>query len=143
MKIVSQATYKPGAHSFEKESDKPSETVPNEAMSIQEILTRYAKGLNPGTTAIREAKYDPEASHDSPDLEKLKHADLYEKEEFMNELGSKLMDKKKAAKDKADKAAAEKAAKDKAEKEELEALRKEKENNKRQPPEKPDGVTQH
>lgn len=65
-------------------NDQPSQTVPDDAMTIQEIVNRYAHGmpLPPG----RAGEYFPEDSDLPHDLDNL---DLAEREEILREVARK------------------------------------------------------
>lgn len=63
----------------------PSETVPDQTMSIREILERFAKGLP--VNGAKVAYYDDEDDESLPDPRTLDLADLQAlKEEYKNEL---------------------------------------------------------
>lgn len=117
---------------------QPSMTLPNEALTMREMLIRYAKGIPLDGKTIRDPQYDPEATLDSTDLEKLKNADLFEKEEYMNSLGADLLEK--AKKDKAAKLEQKKAEEEakKAQEAEYELFKKWKSTQEPAPP-KPEG----
>lgn len=77
----------------ERKSDLPDMAVPNEALSIKEILKRFTKGLDlppsrsqPVYTVEDNAKKstDPfrEVTHDSEDLEKVVNSDLVDQDEY-------------------------------------------------------------
>lgn len=63
-----------------------SETVPDESMSMREIMARYTRGMRIDATLQREGSFDSGADFDSPDLEKLRDMDLVEKDEFRAQL---------------------------------------------------------
>lgn len=63
----------------------PSMTVPDEAMSIQEIMAKHVRGIDM-TSVFRQPAYDSAASFDSEDIEKIQHEDLFDKENRIKEL---------------------------------------------------------
>lgn len=80
-------------------------TVPDESYSIKDLLEKFSRGMDPGVS--KQGIYDSGANFDSPDLEKLKSEDLFDREEFATALShsnaaiSKELEVK-AAKDKVD-----------------------------------------
>lgn len=71
-------------------SKMPSETVPDQTMSIREILTRYARGLPLAGERVPVYSDDPE--NDLPDLQ---HLDLAERQEILEERKEELEDIKR------------------------------------------------
>lgn len=139
--IVLKQDYTPDP-SQDEANDAPSETLPNESLSLRELLVRYAKGIPMDAKTMRNPIYDPEPSLDGEDMEKMKHADLYEKEEYMNSLGASLAErhaKDKEAKKAKDQAEAELRQKQEAEFKEFQIWKQ----SQGQPPENQGGVTQH
>jgi len=64
-----------------------SMTVPDEAMSIRDILDRFSRGMDPSVS--REGVYSPDSVDDDfPDLEKLRDSDLVDREEYSQTLSS-------------------------------------------------------
>lgn len=57
-------------------------TVPNQALSLEEILSRFTRG-EPLEIGREGAQYDDDGSED---LEKLSHKDLVDKEEYVDKL---------------------------------------------------------
>lgn len=82
---------------FEPKSTLPSETVPDQAISISELLRRHLTGTLVDVAA--KVGYfnedDGPLDHDSPDMEKLRHLDLQEKHEFINANKQGIIDLKK------------------------------------------------
>lgn len=64
----------------------PSKTVPNETLSIRQIMEKHVKGMRIADTLARQPAYDSGADFDSHDLEKLKHLDLHERSLIVDEL---------------------------------------------------------
>lgn len=63
---------------------QPTETVPDEAMSIPYIMARYVKGL---PVPITKQAIDHQTSNfDSPDWEKMAHLDLVDHDELREQL---------------------------------------------------------
>ena len=98
-----------------------TQTVPDQSMSLQEILERFTR--NETLPVGHDHHYDEETEHD---LEKVKHFDLVEKQELAQEFKDKASKidatlKKREAKEKA-----EKAAKEAEEQEFREAFKKQK-----------------
>lgn len=117
MTYATQSTYLASkAHQTrrkEKKSTKPSETKPNEGMTIEEMFVRFARNEGVNTT-VRTPIYSPEPNHNDTDFEKLKDSDLVDKEEYAKTLGDHMAkldkrDKAKAKKDQEDAEAAEAA----------------------------------
>lgn len=69
-----------------------SETVPDESLTVRQILDRYSRGLPTGS---RQPTFDSEATLDSEDLEKIKTMDLYEQEEYRTALANRALDLEK------------------------------------------------
>lgn len=94
--LRSPLTFKLDKEDIEK-STGVSMTVPDESMSIETILKKFTTGLDPGV--YREGSYDSSATFDSPDLEKLREADLYDKEVYRKGLAVKMLEDEKTLKD--------------------------------------------
>lgn len=58
-----------------------SMTVPDESLSVRNIIDRFTRGQGSGV-AVREGYYDPSPDLDSPDIDKLDHMDLIDRDEF-------------------------------------------------------------
>jgi len=98
----------------EKPSDKPTQTVPGEALSIQQMFDKFSKG-HPVLGTQRTPIYSENATHEDTDLEKLKDADLVDKEEYSRNLADKMKHLEKEidankAKEQAERAEKEEAA---------------------------------
>lgn len=103
-------------------SDEVSITVPNQALSLKDILERFTRGEP--VAVGKQANWDEEADTESSiDYEKLATADLVDKAEYVNHLRDV---KRKYDKQEKDKEIAKKATELKA-KEEAEKLAKAKE----------------
>lgn len=63
-------------------------TVPDEAMSMREIITRFARTRQVDVNLQRVPSYDGEAGFDTPDLEKLKNDDIFDRKQFAEELAA-------------------------------------------------------
>lgn len=86
----------------------PDMTIPDQSMSIQEILVRYSRGLS--TSGIKVPIYEGET--DMPDMT---HWDLADREAYMSAAAEELQDiKNKLNKKARDKAQAKKEAEEKA-----------------------------
>lgn len=85
-----------------------SETVPNDAMSIKEIMVRYARGMPITDQEKKEGKYAEGGNFDSPDLEALSRMDLAERSDYLELLKVEIEEKKERLKE-AKKASAEAA----------------------------------
>lgn len=124
-KLVTPITYTldaPGAK--EPKTTKPSETVPNEALSIREILDRYAR-RQPLFASNRQGIYSENPDIEDDDMEKLGDADIgdrYQVLEALRESGKELAAKAQAEKIEAEKAAVEAAKKAKKKEEAIEAF---------------------
>lgn len=94
---------------FYEDSDKPSLTVPDQTMSIQELLDRYAKGLPLDGQKV------PIYRGDDDDMPDLTHMDLADRERAIDEAADELRMLNERA-DRKKKKAAEKAASKKVEK---------------------------
>lgn len=115
-------------------------TVPNEALSIEEMFKRFSRGQSI-TTTQREPIFNSNPTHEDTDLEKLKTADLVDKQEFSEALGEKMIHLDKKIKD--DKALEDKKREEDAEREfdEKLAKRQKRDTDKNKPTEP--GVTPH
>lgn len=131
-RLRSSANYSQMDIDFGKEhSNKPSKTIPDDSMSMKEILTRYARGLPISGGKVGE--FDLEQEPDEPDFDGYpdpSRMDIAEREtveilikEELKDIDQKIKDrqawiaqKKKADREKAeaDKEAAKEAAKQKA-----------------------------
>lgn len=63
-----------------------SETVPNETMSIREILTKYSRGQRIDATMQREGKFEKNSSFDSEDLEAASRTSLTDRDEVVDRM---------------------------------------------------------
>lgn len=90
----SQSEFTLESNHMEKVEGK-SLTVPDEAMSIKHILEKHSRGQNMDTF-YREPAYDPSASLESIDLEKISALDLTEKQELMEHLSLQIEQQKKS-----------------------------------------------
>lgn len=92
-------------------------TVPDDSLSLKDILERFVRG-EPVSVGM-EVNYDPEAENDdAEDIEKLRHMDLVDREEYINKLKAKerlfrKQEEEEKMRLKAEKLAAERAAKEK------------------------------
>lgn len=85
-------------HHMEKHVGK-SMTVPDEAMSVREILLKHTQGLLSGEL-LREPQYGTADvdDFDDYDVEKLQHADIFEREQEIENLARIIKDKEAAVK---------------------------------------------
>lgn len=67
----------------EHDKDPVSVTVPDETMSIREIMTRFVRGMPLGGNVMRDGKYEEHSDFDSPDLEKVRDMDFVERDELL------------------------------------------------------------
>lgn len=81
-----------------EKNDMPSMTVPEQAMSIREILDRFSRGLPLGGQRV------PVYNGEDDDLPDLRHMDLADRQEYMENaadelrsLKTKINEKKKLA----------------------------------------------
>lgn len=72
--------------------DPISMTVPDESMSLQEILRKHTSGMNTVETNYREGQYNDEDDFDAPDLEKLRDMDIHDRENYILLLQQKRKD---------------------------------------------------
>lgn len=93
-KIVQLMPYfKKQEHHSEPISKEPSMTVPDETISIREIVERFIRtGRTDERLERQEGGYVDEPDFDSPDLEKLRDSDLFEKEEYKTDLAIKNLE---------------------------------------------------
>lgn len=82
--IIRQRHGEFGSLTDDKSSQLPSETIPNEAMTIPYLLSRYVQGI-PLNVQHHGVDYQTE-NFDSPDWEKLKNADLTDHEDLQQQL---------------------------------------------------------
>lgn len=108
MKFQTVSNYDPLVQVYE-DSDKPSMTVPDQTMSITELLDRYAKGLPLDGQKV------PIYRGDDDDMPDLTHMDLADRERAIDEAADELRMLNERAERKKKKAA-EKAANKKVEK---------------------------
>lgn len=73
-------TYSPPTVDYKKK--RASQTIPDQSLSIQEIVKRYVRGI-PVDVLQREPVYVDQSDHD---LEKLARMDFHEKAEYANAL---------------------------------------------------------
>lgn len=100
----------------EPRSTGKGQTVPNEVMSIGEILLRFSKGMPLSGSKVPASDGGDDQTFDSPDLQKLSKMDIFERQEYAEELGrvGKAHQEKLAKRERiAAKKAADQAAKDK------------------------------
>lgn len=93
-------------------------TKPQRGISLKEILERFTRN-----EPVEVGHETQDGSDSDIDLEKLRHADLVDKEEYMNKL--KAIQGKYEAQEESKKAARDKAAKEKAKEEENARIEKE------------------
>lgn len=82
------ASYQVDERSFEHQTDRLSLTVPDEALSIRDILTRFTKGLL-DETVMKDAIFDPRPSLDDYDLEKVRAMDPVDQDSVRQSLKEK------------------------------------------------------
>lgn len=70
-------------------------TVPNETMSVKEIMQRFMRGQKIDDAFMRQASYDSGVSFDSEDLEEVSRMDMFEREQLANELKQENQEKNK------------------------------------------------
>jgi len=96
-----------------------SQTVPNQALSIDDIMSRYVRDRVVPEVSTRPGVYSGDADDvdfDSPDLEKLRDADLADRHEFVRDLSAgissakEVLDARVASEEVASKAASKLAA---------------------------------
>lgn len=122
MKIRNQANYQVSQADLEVPQGV-SVTVPDESLSIRDIVEKYTKsgGVVSGISQKVGRDGPEDQDHDSEDLEKLKTEDLYDQELYRRELADKMVNQEKALK----KQRAESKAKAEAEAAELAELKAE------------------
>lgn len=97
-KLTIAHEYKLTAQGKEHVSGK-SLTVPDESLSIREILTRFTRGQSVG--GAKEPAFDSGADFDSPDLEKVRDMDLVDRDELRSRVLVKKSDLQKKVDDEA------------------------------------------
>lgn len=90
--FVSKVTFSE-AKNHESKSGLPSMTVPNDALTVKEIVIKYAQGLLP-PDLTKQTVFDPNPSFDSVDLEKMATMDIYDRELFSIDLQRQITDAK-------------------------------------------------
>jgi len=90
--------------------NEPSQVVPDQSLSLKEILTRFVRHeqLPVGHAGVygSEGSIDPESDNEfNIDIEKAKHWDLTEKDEFKGRLKERIQQHDAAEKEKAEKRA--------------------------------------
>lgn len=71
-----------------------SETVPDDTMSIKEIVERYTRGQRIPDNMMRSTINDPNADFDSYDLEEVARQDIADRHELKTELDAKIEEHK-------------------------------------------------
>lgn len=59
-----------------------SVTVPDESLTVRDIVDRFTKGHSLGVGQVKEPIYNPDADFDSEDLEKVKSMDLFDLQQY-------------------------------------------------------------
>lgn len=90
--MVSPITFKL-LDSHKEKNTEASMTVPNEALTVRELFARSAAGM---PLTLKESTFDSQADFDSPDLEKIKDMDLFDRQE-MAALNAEEVKRKKQA----------------------------------------------
>lgn len=115
-KMYTPRTYQVGSRSVEPKNTLPSLTVPDEAMTVQDIIVKYSNGIGPNVA--REPIYHSQVSHDTPDYEAIGRSDFAERHEFAQANAEKIeqglttvRNEKKRQKDASNKAAFDSAVK--------------------------------
>lgn len=75
---------------FEPVSKLPSLTVPDETLSVRQILEKHMRGQKIKEQLYRTPVFNDTEDFDSPDMEKVKTMDLTEKEELKNNLSYQI-----------------------------------------------------
>lgn len=88
-------------------------TVPDESLSVRQLIERFTRGQSSGV-GVREGYFDEGSDFDSPDMQKLDHMDLIDRDEFAaanaatkERLEKEIADDKKRKKEEADRLAEE------------------------------------
>lgn len=89
----------------------PSETVPDDTLSIKQILAKHIRGMRIEAENWKTPLYDEGADLDSQDLESLTRLDLAEKHELQEVLKADIERRKAEIKSFSDKLSADKAVK--------------------------------
>lgn len=79
MKYVGRKSYVPGPKSKEPAPHGPRLVVPDDTLSIKEIIRRFVNGMDIGGNEDR-GVFEEGSDFDSPDLEKLRHADIFDQQ---------------------------------------------------------------
>lgn len=61
-----------------------SMTVPDESMTIREIMKKHVSGMRIADSLQRQGYYEEDVDHDSPDMEKVKNQDIFDRVERLN-----------------------------------------------------------
>lgn len=75
-----------------------SMTVPDETLTIREIVEKHIRGQRIADTLMRTPVYNESSDFDDDDMEKLRDSDLYEQEEIKNLHKQKISDFKEKQK---------------------------------------------
>lgn len=94
--IIRQRDYIP-SNDFGEFNDLPSMTVPNEALTIKEIMQKHVSGMRILDELRKQPIYDSGASLDSEDIEKMQHMDLFDLEQERQRIDLFLQSKKGTA----------------------------------------------
>lgn len=83
----------------------PSETIPDDTLSIKQILAKHVRGMILEQEDMRTPIYQDDVDFDSPDLESVKRMDLADRHEYMQMLASENSEKLQRLKEVQEKAA--------------------------------------
>lgn len=110
----------------------PKLTLPDDTLSIKEILAKHVRGMDMNAE-FRSAVDEEGQDFDSPDLEKLGKADLFDQQQYIESVNDQkaVLERKLRLRDK--KLAKERSLKEAQEKAELEAFRKQQERQQKDP----------
>lgn len=118
--VVNQLTFKLKPEHMETFVGK-SQTVPDETLTMREIITRFSRTGQVDSRLDRRGVYTDNPSYDSPDMEELGKMDIYERQEVAAEMKQANQEKidriKQSIKDKEEKEKQQKLSSSKSKKE--------------------------
>lgn len=88
-----------------------SETVPDDTLTIKQILAKHVRGMEIAETEYRTPVWNGTEDYDAPDLEAVNRMDLAERHEFTEALRADIESRKALVKEALEKAEKEKAKK--------------------------------
>lgn len=64
----------------------PTETIPDETLTIRQILQKHQHGINVADQLSRQPLYEENPNFDSPDMQQMAYSDLTEQEDVLRDV---------------------------------------------------------